>query len=124
MLDVIVTCAKLASMLEQAPASTVTLTLECVSPRARVHAAGRTGRRRGPGARAHAWISALAATLLTLGPGCSLLLDFDLPPPDAKAVDATAVDAAPVDATPVDADAAPPPDAPGVDAAPGPPDAG
>jgi hypothetical protein len=99
-------------MLEQAATSTVTLTLECVSPRSRMHALGRIGRRsRGLAARAQAWIPALTAALLTLGSGCSLLLDFDDPPLDA----ASPVDAAPSDAAPGDTG---PIDAPDLDAAP------
>lgn len=42
----------------------------------------------------------LAAALLTLGSGCSLLLDFDDPLPDARAIDAAPSDAGPVDAAP------------------------
>jgi hypothetical protein len=99
-------------MLEQAATSTMTLTLECVSPRSRMHAVGRTGRRsRGLAAWAHAWIPVLAAALLTLGSGCSLLLDFDVPPLDAaRPIDAGPSDAAPADTGPIDAggpDAAP-----------------
>ena len=96
------TCAKLAGMLEQGPAAAVIHPLECVSTRGRAHPVERGGpRMRGPGTRMHACIAVLAALLLALGPGCSLLLDFDLPDRDAAVIiDAAAPDAPPLDAGP------------------------
>lgn len=114
------TCAKLAGMLEQAPATAVIHPPECVPARGRTPAidhAGPLARRLAP----RACITMLAAALLALGPGCSLLLDFDVPPVDAAPViDAAAPDAMPpIDAAPPDAEdgGAPTPDA-------GEPDAG
>lgn len=50
-------------------------------------------------APAHALLALLVASLLGMAPGCSLLLDFDVP------VDAAAnLDAGPADAAPADAD--------------------
>jgi hypothetical protein len=118
------TCAKLGGMLEQGPATAVIHPPECVPARGRVPpaaAAGPRGRR--PGARAY--ITVLASALLALGPGCSLLLDFDLPAIDAAIpIDAAAPDAQPIDAAtpdaqqPIDAPPAGPDGAPADDAAP------
>lgn len=98
------TCAKLAGMLEQAPTTAVIPSPECVSAGGRTPAIGHAGpraRRRTP--RARACITMLAAALLALAPGCSLLLDFDVPPVDAAPPDATPIYDAPPEPPPMDA---------------------
>jgi hypothetical protein len=96
------TCAKLAGMLEQAPATAVIHPPECVPARGRMSVIGRAGPLTRRLAR-RAWLTAFAAALLALGPGCSLLLDFDVPPIDAAPIaDAAAPDAT-VDAAGPDA---------------------